>query len=543
MMMRSKLKLTRLLLLLSCSQSLCFGPGPALAAAPAVSDGQADGSVQADLNAAEPVSTDDLSGDALNPERIDLKRPSYKALISVDQKIDPFVLDATGSRGIGLADVVDATLKTNLDIGIADYDERIRRTNLLGSYGKFLPDLSLSYQYNYLKGKANVPFGASLEPLAFNNPLIITSAGFKYYGYRGGSVLFGALQNRNNLRASRHGKRATISDALRQSARLYNDLLLQEVILRIRIKAVETSQSQLKLAGDLRQGGMATNLEVLQAETQLSQDRQNLIDQQIARREAAVRLAEHLNLPQEVDLNSTQSVIEKARLVSHNAPGARLVSLALDNRPEVKQYEELRLAAKKQIMINAAKLQPSFAFNGNVLGIGETLSKSTELSSITLAGASGGGPVQLPRQRQITALYTLGFNLNWNFEGLATVDAANIHAAKLRARQAQMEAQRVVNQVMSEVRRSYLHSLSTERKIEEAICQVRSANEELRLAQLRFQNGVGKNIDVLRAQEDYTQSLIEKARALVGFNNAQVDLLHAVGLISSNSLSGRAPVQ
>ncbi|HNA74528.1 MAG TPA: TolC family protein, partial [Candidatus Obscuribacter sp.] len=191
MMMRSKLKLTRLLLLLSCSQSLCFGPGPALAAAPAVSDGQADGRLQADLNAAEPVSTDDLSGDALNPERIDLKRPSYKALISIDQKIDPFVLDATGSRGIGLADVVDATLKTNLDIGIADYDERIKRTNLLGSYGKFLPDLSLSYQYNYLKGKANVPFGASLEPLAFNNPLIITSAGFKYYGYRGGSVLFG----------------------------------------------------------------------------------------------------------------------------------------------------------------------------------------------------------------------------------------------------------------------------------------------------------------------------------------------------------------
>ena len=212
--------------------------------------------------------------------------------------------------------------------------------------------------------------------------------------------------------------------------------------------------------------------------------------------------------------------------------------MAIDNRPELKQYEELRLAAKKQIVINASKLQPNFAFSGNVLGIGETLSKQYELAPITLAGAAGGVGV---RARQITALYTLGVNVNWNFEGLGAVDLANTYAAKMNARQAGLQQQQVLNKVTSEVRRSYLQSLKTDRKIEEAVAQVRSANEELRLAQLRFQNGVGRNIDVLKAQQDYTSSLIEKARAIVNFNNAQIDLLHDTGLISSSTVLSRSP--
>ena len=100
----------------------------------------------------------------------------------------------------------------------------------------------------------------------------------------------------------------------------------------------------------------------------------------------------------------------------------------------------------------------------------------------------------------------------------------------------------MLNQVVSEVRRSYLKAMQTDRKIEEAISQVRSSNEELRLAQLRFQNGVGKNIDVLKAQQDYTSSLIEKARAIVNFNTAQVDLLRNIGLISTATLNSRVPV-
>lgn len=490
----------------------------------------------------EVVPVDDMSGSDVDPQRIQIVRPPLSALISIDKKVDSSLLDAASTVPMSLDDVVQAALKNNLDIGISSFNERARKANMVSSMGKFLPDIALSYQWNYLKGKANVPFGQSLEPLSFNNPFILTSAGFKYYGYRGGSVLFGALQNRNNFRAARHSKHATVSDTLQTAGKRYYDLLLQEALLQIRVKAVETSEGQLSLNKDLKQGGLATNLEVLQAETQLSQDRQNLIDQQVARREAAILLAEYLNANQGLDIVPNDLLLQKIRIVSDQTNAARLLQLAIDNRPELKQYEELRLAAKKQIVINAAKLQPNFAFSGNVLGIGETLSKQYELAPITLAGAGVGSGGVGVRNRQITALYTLGFNVNWNFEGLGAVDLANTYAAKMTARQAGLQQQQVLNKVTSEVRRSYLQTLKTDRKIEEAVAQVRSSNEELRLAQLRFQNGVGRNIDVLKAQQDYTSSLIEKARAIVNFNNAQIDLLHDTGLISSSTILSRAAV-
>jgi len=493
------------------------------------------------------VPVDDLSG-GQDPQRIQVIKPPLSALISIEKGVDPLLLDAASANPMSLDDVVHSAVRNNLDIGISDFSARTRKANMVSSMGKFLPDINLSFLRNYLKGKANVPFGQSVEPLRFNNPIIITTAGFKYYGYRGGSILFAALQNRNNFRAARHASHATIADTLQNAAKYYYDLLLQEALLQIRVKAVETSVGQLNLNKDLRQGGLATNLEVLQAETQLSQDRQNLIDQQVARREAAITLAEFLNDNQGVDIVPKDLLLQKIRVVASSADPPRLLQLAVDNRPELKQYEELRLAAKKQIVINAAKLQPSLAFSGNVYGIGETLGRHTELVPITLAGVTGGGTAGTvttnlaPRQRQITALYTLGFNVNWNFEGLGTVDAANIYAAKLTARQAVLQQNQILNRVTAQVRRSYLRSLQTDRKIDEVVAQVRSSNEELRLAQLRFQNGVGRNIDVLKAQQDYTSALIEKARAIVNFNNAQVDLLHDTGMISMTTLLSKTPL-
>jgi outer membrane protein len=503
-------------------------------------------SVQADGMPAEVVPVDDLSADDANPQSIRIIQPPLSALISIDKTVDPLRLDAGSVTPMGLGDVVQAAIRNNLNIGISDFNQRTRKVEMYSSMGKFLPDIALSYRYNYLKGKANVPFGQALEPLSFNNPFIITSAGFNYHAYRGGRILFGALQNRNNFRAARYSKHATVSDTLQTAAKQYYDLLLQEALLQIRVKAVETSEGQLRLNKDLKEGGLATNLEVLQAQTQLSQDRQALIDQQVARRESAINLAEFINANQGLDIVPADLLLQKVRIIAEEASPARLLQLAIDNRPELKQYEELRLAAKKQIMINASRLHPTMAFTGQVLGVGETLSKQKELVPITLAGATGvgGGATQglAYRNRQITPLYAIGFNLNWNFEGLGTVDLANTYAAKLAARQAGLQQNQVLNQVTAQVRRSYLRALKTDRKIEEAVTQVRSANEELRLAQLRFQNGVGRNIDVLRAQQDYTQALLEKARAIVNFNTAQVDLLRDTGMITASTVSARMPV-
>ena len=330
------------------------------------------------------------------------------------------------------------------------------------------------------------------------------------------------------------------------------NLVLSEALLQIRIRAVETSEAQLALNQNLLTGGKATRLDVLQARTQLSSDRQKLIDQQIARRDAAIDLADLLNLDQGIDLVPDNRVVERRRLISEAATPGALLNTAVGNRPELKQYRELWLAARKTATINASKLQPDFQFFGSVYGVGETLTASSRaevsaISPITLStvpsGTPGSVPVEKHVSRQIAPLWTLGYMANWNINGLGATDFGNIQSARAQSRQAMLDLNKKLNAVTNEVRQSFLRTLSAYRKLDETMSKVDSSSEELRLSQMRFQYGVGKNIDVLKAQEDYTSALIENAQAMISYNISQAQLLRDTGIISVDHLLTTTPVK
>ena len=111
-------------------------------------------------------------------------------------------------------------------------------------------------------------------------------------------------------------------------------------------------------------------------------------------------------------------------------------------------------------------------------------------------------------------------------------------SSRWQARHAMLEANQEFLDVMEEVRNTYNQTLTTERAIDESTNEVMSAEEELRLAQMRLGNGLGTNLEVLTAQRDLTQARLDKALALINFNKAQSQLLHDIGLISIDSLGG-----
>ncbi|HMP51421.1 MAG TPA: TolC family protein, partial [Candidatus Melainabacteria bacterium] len=107
-------------------------------------------------------------------------------------------------------------------------------------------------------------------------------------------------------------------------------------------------------------------------------------------------------------------------------------------------------------------------------------------------------------------------------------------------RKAMLQSNQQLMNVLKEVRSSYLTSQTVERQIEVATKEVISSAEQLRLARVRLANGVGTNIDVINAQRDFTNALVNKADAIIAFNIAQAQLLRDIGVISRDSLtSGR----
>lgn len=490
----------------------------------------------------------------VDPEKISVKAPVLSALISLNSKMSPYQLDAGSARQVGLKETLLTALGNNLNIKIVSSQTGERRWQYFGNLANFLPTLDNSITFQGLKGSIANPAGVAL-PLT--NPFLTMNAGFSQPIFTGGKLLYSAMQAKHEYKASQYALKGSTNDVLLQATRLYYKLLEDEVLLQIRIKALEVSDGLLELNQDLYEGGVVTKLDVLQARTQRSKDRQHLITQQVDRRKASVDLATSLNLNTDIDLSANDRIVAKTRLVDDSVEIGELLRIAVDNRPELKEFDELRIAAKDAIKVARAALLPHVNFTGAVLGTGSkvtSLGQDLSVFSSVLSGGGVAGPISstsVPlaggqegaKQFVNKALFFLGVEVSLPLKGMGVTEIANIQAARWQARRVQNEFSRVLTKVYQEVRNSYLECIDAENLIKETTDQVNSSEEQLAVAEYRLRNGVGTNLDVITAQRDYTGALVDKAKAIIKFNTAEARLLHATGRISVDTLTSTSPMR
>ncbi|MBZ0186453.1 MAG: TolC family protein, partial [Candidatus Obscuribacterales bacterium] len=229
----------------------------------------------------------------LQGEAIELRLPMPDQLIPLGDKLPPIRLEASYTTPVSLKDCVDYAIVNNLDIRINREQADSRKWLLVGSLGRFMPDLLLNYRHEYLNGSRLI---GGVIPTTFKTPNITTSAGFNFFGFRGGSVLFGALSNLNQYRAAKQQVQGSINDVLLAISTAYYTMMRNEALLEIQTRAVDVSQAQVNLNRQLEKAGTGTRFQVLQSETQLARDQQNLLNQEVSLRRSAVDLATTLNL-------------------------------------------------------------------------------------------------------------------------------------------------------------------------------------------------------------------------------------------------------
>lgn len=468
-------------------------------------------------------------GDELTHFReLNTETPLLRSLISVNKHLNALSLDASSVQPIALRDVLDLALEKNLGLKLSRNQAQQSQYLYRSAKGNFLPDFSASVSQLFAYGKVGLPysqnqlFGTNTQrgqsrSVTLEFPYSFATIGLRYYLYRGGSVVFGAKQAKHQMLAARVGNFSNHSDILKEAANRYYDLLLAEALLQIRIRAVDTAEEQVRFNAERLKQGLATNLEYLQARTQLSLDRQALLDQEVTRRQAALELATLINFDQGIDLRTTAQKILSARLVSEKMTIDDLVRTSITNRPELKQYAEIHKAAKAAVVVATAPLHPTVQASANVVPTGRTGSN-------------------------IEALFLASINLNWQLGGLGTIEYNRVKAAKVEVKNADIQLQKQILDVTKEVRSSYIRSSLAAQKIRETETQVDSAVEELRSSRKRYELGLGTQLDVLTAQRDLTQAQLDQATAVIKYNASQVDLVHAAGLCSVKNLTASVPL-
>ena len=290
-------------------------------------------------------------------EAIELQLPKPDSLLPLGAKLPPIRLEANYTEPISLKDAVQYAISNNLAIRISYANKAQQKWNLIGTLGGYLPNMTMNFQDQYLQGSSLV---GGVIPTTFQTPNVSAQAGIQYFGFQGGSVLFGSLSSLHNYKAAKNQVTGTINDTLLAVARGYYNLVNNQALLQIQTRAVDVSKAQVTLNQQLETAGTGTKFQVLQSETQLARDEQNLLTQEVALRNSSIDLATILNLNSAVNFLSVENTVRKVRLIDPSLDINGLIALAILNRPELKQYEHLRIAARRQIQIAAAPLYPQF---------------------------------------------------------------------------------------------------------------------------------------------------------------------------------------
>ena len=85
------------------------------------------------------------------------------------------------------------------------------------------------------------------------------------------------------------------------------------------------------------------------------------------------------------------------------------------------------------------------------------------------------------------------------------------------------------NKIALSVRQAYVSLVQAEAKIELSEARVNEARENLRITQLLFEADMATNVEVLAAQNQYTQSQIDALQAIYDYNMARSQFNRTIG--------------
>lgn len=450
------------------------------------------------------------------------------------KKLPAIRLEATYTDIISLKDCLNYALYNSLPIRISDASYDSQKYLFVSALGQFLPDFTQTLRYQQVD---------SQRPPITNT--LTDSTTVRFPVFQGGGVFYNSLVNLNRTKAAKSSYKATINDTLLEVYRRYNELILNHVLLQIRVKSVELSRAQLALNEQLKEAGVGTNFAIYQSRTQLALDKQALLQQQVAVRQSAIQLSVAMNSNISSNIYPDELRAVEARLVDQDWVINQLVAVAAKRRPELRQFEELRIAARRNVQVAASPLYPTLQFfasktHSTVTSNGGS-GNNTGLSGSTViipTGAGGGG---IGISGNGGRSFSGGFDLSWNLDGFGVVDAGRTLSAKALARQAMLQSNQQLLTVLQEIHGSYLNMLTASEQVDVAGEAVFSSGEQLRLANLRLRYGQGINLELIQAQRDYITSLVSQAQAIITYNIAQAQLLRDTGMISVGALTTTRP--
>ena len=289
-----------------------------------------------------------------------------------------------------------------------------------------------------------------------------------------------------DLRRQAQGSNAeTVRElVLLQVAQAYFEALGGNAALRAAQAAVSNREVTLRQIRALSESSMRSTLDVRFAEVAVSQAQLDLFQAENAAREAQANLSAALGL----DRPNTFTLDDEPMPPALEPNPDTRIQDALRKRPEITTLSLIRDAAHRYAEAEAR----------------------LKLPTVSLLGAAGAVPAGDPRLPETYSAAGININIPILNGGLFSARRAE---AEQRATAAESDVRATSIQVAREVRVAWLEANTAASRMDVTSRLVTQANEALRLAQTRYDAGLGSIVELSQAQLNQTSAEIQNATA------------------------------
>jgi len=420
---------------------------------------------------------------------------------------------STGAGAMTYKESVELALKNNPAVITSQKKLDAAKARFGQAMGAFLPTVKLDANYGQsytqpstVQFTTQTATGASTTSMTFGTD---EKATVKSWTFSASQPLFVAalfpgfsLAQRGVDAAQEDFRKSVLETKFNVTAAFYG-VLATEKFFKLSEDSLNMAQSHLNQVDVMLKSGVATRADQLRAKVQVANSEVALTQARNSLELAKSSLNNVLGRNADKELEITE---EKTGEIPSLPEYRALINSAFENSPNWKGFVLNRRMAEDNLSLNRTSLFPAFMLTGqNGFRGTEYSSYKSESTSWTVAGV---------------ASWTL-------FDGLGMQNRINEAAANLEATKATEE--QVRNGVILEVRRAYLDLKSAVETIGSAKKAVDFAEESHKVSGLRFNSGVGTNLEEIDAQVALTQARTNYLKALFDLEIAKAELNKVIG--------------
>lgn len=311
---------------------------------------------------------------------------------------------------------------------------------------------------------------------------------------------------------ARSASRLTLSEAESEMIRDVRQAYFQAVHAASRVEIAEEAhalaQAQLEQVESFREQGTASDFEVLQARVERDNLEPAIVEARNARNLAELNLRRLVNVPRDQPLELTSPL------------DADLVEVDLE------------------ALIEAALQRPSVRTAGEQVRIQEELVRVTRADRLPTLSAFANFSFQAFPERIVPSSFpgTSQWRDDWSvglrasmsvFDGFRT--SAAMQEARSNVRTAALQRDQLQEAVILEVESAFAEYQGARAQIEARRATVQEAERALELAELRYENGLARLIELSNARLLLQQARSNEANGLLNYVSALAALEHAAG--------------